>query len=101
MSVFDIIDDASSQIQLLINDQFVKMNAGDCELDSRSGTVFVSQDCIVIHKSNRRTLDYYGGFEYVDEDCVTVVDEWVVYDVESERVQRAIEAAVENGRNVT
>lgn len=50
-----------------------------------------NEDVLVIHVTNRRNLDYYGGFEYVDSDHVLVVGEYVVYSGESNRVREVLD----------
>lgn len=41
--------------------------------------LFYGEDFLMIHHRHRRNLDYYGGFEYVDPECVTTLGEYVVY----------------------
>jgi methionine synthase II (cobalamin-independent) len=58
-------------------------------LDWRSTprTLYIGSDVIVIDLESKRKLDYYGGFEYVDEDYVKVVGSYVIYSTEHNRVQ--------------
>lgn len=56
-------------------------------LDPRSCyRVWASEDAIAIPVSQRRSMDYYGGFEYVDTDYVHVLGDYVFYMADDDRV---------------
>lgn len=58
-----------------------------CGLDRRSaGTLFIGDDYVAVAKSSDRTLQYYGGFEYVDKEYRTELGGYVFYSTEDERV---------------
>jgi len=59
-------------------------------LDIRCGTIYLGEDFLAT--KHRRSLDYYGGFEYIEPEYVTVVGEWTLYSIEHGRVLEAIEA---------
>ena len=78
----------NEMVEQLIDDEFRLVKPTEVGLDSRAAyEVFINEDNIAIRKSARRTLDYYGGFEYVDEEHVTVLGEYVFYSADDERVQ--------------
>ena len=78
----------NEMVDQLIDDEFRLVKPTEIGLDSRAAyEVFINEDNIAIRKSNRRTLDYYGGFEYVDEEHVTVLGDYVFYSSDDERVQ--------------
>lgn len=52
-----------------------------------SGEVLVVPD-----GSDIRMLDYYGGFEYVEESCRMQVGSWVVFSNECSRVAQVLDA---------
>lgn len=58
-------------------------------LDDRSSwhDLAVTHDFIAVPADANRTMQYYGGFEYVDSEHVTQLGEWVFYSAESERVR--------------
>ena len=66
--------------------------AAELGLDPRAyyGTLYYSRDGIAI-KGNTRSLDYYGGFEYVEGDDRKEIGSWTVYLSSSERVRRHLE----------
>ena len=78
----------NEMVEQLIDDEFRSVKPTEVGLDSRAAyEVFINEDNIAIRKSNRRSLDYYGGFEYVDEENVTVLGDYVFYSADDERVQ--------------
>ena len=67
------------------------VNADKIGLDRRAGFVLVSREGIVVPERHVRTLEYYGGFEYVDRDCVHKLGNYTFYSRDDERVHEAIE----------
>jgi hypothetical protein len=65
--------------------------ANQLGLDIRCGKVFVSPDCIAIHKANDRAVQYYGGFEYVDKEFRHEMGDFVFYSAEEGRIQGHLE----------
>ena len=75
-------------------EQFVEENCkeGDREqtgLDPRafSGKFWYCYEGIFIFAGSRRSLDYYGGFEYIDSESVKSYGDYVFYSADAERVQ--------------
>ena len=61
-------------------------------LDRRAGySLLVTEDAVIVSAGNRGSLDYYGGFEYVDANCVTVLGSYVVYSAQDERVRQCLD----------
>lgn len=74
----------------------------DLGLDPRAAyELYVSkgeyEGCGVIacKDSNTRTLNYYGGFEYVNPEHVSTFGEWTVYSEEDSRVKSALDVYFE------
>lgn len=59
--------------------------------ESRVGKVYISADAMAIHINNRRNLEFYGEFEYIDEEHKTRVGDYIFYSGESERVRACLE----------
>lgn len=72
-------------------DKEERVCASDLGLDSRCGKVWVTDEAIIVHFHDKRAIEYYGGFEYVDSSCVCVFSTYVVYSSEDERVQEALD----------
>ena len=78
----------NEMVEQLIDDEFRLVKPTEVGLDNRSAyQLFINEDYIAVRKSDRRSLDYYGGFEYVDEEHVTVLGDMVFYSADDERVQ--------------
>lgn len=60
------------------------------------GTFWYNYDAIIIVKGNERSLNYYGGFEYIDADYIREYGNYVVYSAEADRVQEVLENLMEN-----
>lgn len=73
--------------------QMSEVQARELGLDPRSfwGYAYVDETAIVVNKEQARTLDYYGGFEYVNKDYRREVGDYVFYLAEDDRVRRHIE----------
>lgn len=68
-----------------------------CGLDNRSGyRLFISDEGIAVSKANDRSLQYYGGFEYVEKECRIEIGEYVFYTNEDDRVQGHIDSYYDN-----
>ena len=77
--------------QYLEDSDAVRVSAEAVGLDHRAGYVFVSTEegWIAAVAGNVRSLEYYGGFEYVDDKLS--VGEMTFYSNDSRRVADAIE----------
>ena len=83
-----IMNVMNGMVENFIDDKFRLVTPKEIGLDGRSSyQLFINEDYIAVSKGNRRTLDYYGGFEYVDEEHVTVLGHYVFYSSDDERVQ--------------
>jgi hypothetical protein len=63
-------------------------------LDERCGNLYMGEDFIAVNIPRDRTLQYYGGFEYVDTDCRMVIGDYVFYSSDADRVQDAMDEAL-------
>ena len=93
-----IIDEAVSEFQHALH-ELPYVRADKLGLDRRCGSVYVSEmeSLIVVENSNVRSLEYYGGFEYVNDEAKQGFGEWTIYcGYENERVQTAINLFKEN-----
>jgi len=82
-------------------EQFIEENCkvGDRDrtgLDPRAfGKFHYCHEGIFIDGSNERSLNYYGGFEYIDSDLVKHYGDYVFYSAEADRVQEVLENLME------
>jgi hypothetical protein len=90
MNMYDLVDQANDLAAKFIR-TMEYVPADQLGLDERCGFVLVGEDCVGVNKSGKRSLEYYGGFEYVDKDCVFEIGEFTFYYDVSERVADCLE----------
>ena len=90
MNLFKLIDEVTELTDNYIG-TMTKVPAEKLGLDNRSGSLFVSPDCIAVYKGNDRSLQYYGGFEYVDKEFRHEMGDYVFYGSEDNRVRDCLD----------
>lgn len=86
-NVWTLVDEVSRTVEKFIDNHMTKTNAESLGLDPRAGySLFVNGECIAVRAYNDRLLQYYGGFEYIDQEDRREVGDWVFYMSESDRV---------------
>jgi hypothetical protein len=102
-NVYGLIDTVTNTVDNFVFNHMTKTKAENLGLDNRAGyTLYVNDDCIAVSKVNDRSLQYYGGFEYIDESDRAELGEWVFYMSESDRVSECLDTfyTVESGEGV-
>ena len=84
------------QIKRLVDEYFEaseaqRISAEAVGLDHRAGYVFISTEEGWIASRNTRSLEYYGGFEYIGDEYRVTVGEITFYSSDHSRVADAIE----------
>ena len=77
--------------QYLEDSEAVRVSAEAVGLDHRAGYLFISTEEGWIASRNTRSLEYYGGFEYIGEEYRVTVGEITFYSDDHSRVWDAIE----------
>lgn len=90
MNTLNDFQDALAELEESISNSVTSHHPTAAGLDSRCGTIYRGEDFLAT--KHRRSLDYYGGFEYIDPEYITVIGEWTLYSIEHDRVLEAIEA---------
>jgi hypothetical protein len=91
-SVYDMTEAIVEVVERNVRDNFEMVSADKLGLDIRAGyKMFVNEDAIAVAKHNDRTLQYYGGFEYVDSEYRVEMGDFVFYMCDDERVRGHIE----------
>ena len=98
-SIFDLVDMVQESAYLLVRDMD-RENASHFGLDYRAGSLYVNKECIVVDKQYDRSLQYYGGFEYVDSEYRVMMGDYVIYLRDDGRVNDAIETYYKNDRQI-
>ena len=90
--LYELMNEINAKVEQIIDEEFQLAKPTDLGLDSRAGyTLFINEEYIAVSESNRRSLDYYGGFEYVDKENVIVLGDYVFYSTDEERVQNHLD----------
>jgi len=81
----DIIQKTNQAMVLELEECFTAVNPSQLGLDERSALwIYISDEGIVVHKSDDGMLNYYGGFEYVDKKNRYELGVWVFYSRQDE-----------------
>jgi hypothetical protein len=92
---FDDTHDMLDAIETVVQRHVQRMQEvlpEDLGLDRRAGyRLYVDRDFIVCSAGNDRSLQYYGGFEYVDKECRREAGDWVFYSRDDSRVEGHLE----------
>lgn len=89
MDTWNQIENALCELEDRVEEALTPVNASECGLDPRCGPLFRGQDFLATR--NRSSLDYYGGFEYVDSEYIRSVGHWTLYSSEHDRIACALE----------
>jgi len=91
----DVIYDAEKAVAEYLQENGARVSAREVGLDLRAGRLYVTEDAIVV-QGHTGSLEYYGGFEYVDADYKTQVGEYTIYYADDERVAGCLEIYNDN-----
>ena len=86
-------------MQYLEESDTVYVRADDLGLDYRCGSVHVSVNEDFIAVNSTYSIEYYGGFEYINSDYKTTIGHITFYSGEHSRVRDAIDYYKENTEN--
>lgn len=94
MNILDMIDDAVSSIADKLDEEWTACSARELGLDPRADVsqMWASREGIAT-RGNIRSLEYYGGFEYIykyNGDSVYKLMDLTIFTPESERVRRCL-----------
>lgn len=89
-SIFCIIDEVNDFMNQVVG-RMDHVPASELGLDSRCGMLYVSDTHIVVDLGRDRTLQYYGGFEYVDSEYRTEMGDYVFYSYDDSRVNEHLQ----------
>lgn len=96
MEFYEMIAEVEGKVAEFI-DTATRINPEICGLDRRAGfNIFITEDVIACRRSDDKSLQYYGGFEYVQDEFRSVLGDYVFYDGQDERVQEHIQKWIES-----
>ena len=78
-SILDVMDEITYGLERYVAGM-ERISADKLGLDIRCGRVYIDRAERVIVSDSARSLDYYGGFEYIKEgEGRTTIGEYVIY----------------------
>ena len=78
-SILDVMDEITYGVERYVAGM-ERVSADKLGLDIRCGSVYIDRAERVIVSGNARSLDYYGGFEYIKEgEGRTTIGDYVIY----------------------
>lgn len=89
MELYELFETIELSVERHINSnmQQIYPTRDNIGLNPRSAsTLYISEDAIAVNKHQDRTLQYYGGFEYVDKEFRKELGEYVFYLAGDDRV---------------
>lgn len=97
MSINDMLDDIASTVSNFVLSEMTPVYADrSIGLDMRCGPVYINEDCIAVDTFRAGSLEYYGGFEYVDKEYRHEAGGYIFYLAEDDRVRGHIERWIES-----
>lgn len=92
MSVNDLLDDIASTVEAFVIGNMTPVHADrKIGLDMRCGPIYINEDCIAVDTFRAGSLEYYGGFEYVDKEYRHEAGGYIFYLGEDSRVRDHID----------
>jgi hypothetical protein len=94
-STLDMIDAVNEVVERNIRNNFEQVPASDIGLDIRCGRVMidVNDQVIAVPNHNIRSIDYYGGFEYVKEgEGRVTVGDYTFFTADNDRINDCFDA---------
>lgn len=86
MRADEFISRVNTEAQAFVQ-SLTPVKAKQLGLDARAGyQLYIGDDVIAVDRDQDRSLQYYGGFEYVDKNYRTEVGDFVFYSSGDERV---------------
>lgn len=90
-SVDEIISAVTDVVDAYVTAHMTKVAPEDLGLDRRcSAFIYLDDSWIAVPLHSQQRMEYYGGFEYVDRDCVRTLGDYVFYSAEHSRVEDII-----------
>jgi hypothetical protein len=95
-NMLDLLDEVQDVTERMVAGMR-RVSATELGLDVRCGRAYVddNMEYIVVDTGNARSYNYYGGFEYIDDEDKRTVGDYVIYLNTSERVSDALECLME------
>lgn len=97
MSVYDLIEEFEDEFTNKVS-KMERYSPEQLGLDSRCWVKFYipkEKDCLIV-QGKTNTLDYYGGFEYIDAEYIKRIGGYTIYSTDCQRVQDCLDYVFDN-----
>lgn len=95
MNLDKLISEVNEVTKRFISENMEKVDAMSLRLDPRSASrLYVNTECIAVEVRYDSSLQYYGGFEYIDKEQRIQIGEYVFYATEPENYDSEYEGRV-------
>lgn len=92
MSTFEFLYDMDDKVFDYVKTNMTETHVDKLGLDIRAGGyVWVDEDTIAVSKTRDGSLQYYGGFEYIDKTYRREFGDYVFYLGDDNRVRDALD----------
>ena len=93
-SIYELNDDIAKKVQAFIDEHGQEVEPESVGLDTRVGTLIVIEnEGVMVEKHRANDIEYYGGFEYIDDEDKSEVGDYVLYSIEASRVEKILDLA--------
>jgi len=87
MQLLDLLDDIDDTVSSYVKENATPVKPSALGLDERCYTTLYCSSEFIAVKGPTRNLDYYGGFEYIDDEDRRQTGSYTFYLSSSERVR--------------
>lgn len=91
MLTMEFIDNINCKVEAFVRNNTDSITPDNAGLDNRCGMLYINEDAIIVNKQNDSRLQYYGGFQYVDNEYRIELGDYILYLAEDSRVSEHIE----------
>lgn len=89
--MLQLINEINQRVEVYVGG-LTEVRGSDLGLDDRIGRVYTDGfEGIVVHKEADRRLQYYGGFEYVDQYYRQELGDYVFYTAGDDRIDECLD----------
>ena len=95
--VNDFIEEINDKVERFVMNNFECVTADFCVTADKCGldiravySLYVNEEAIAVRFNELGTLNYYGGFEYVDKEFVNTIGDFTFFMADDDRVRDCI-----------
>ena len=94
------LDTAINEVRMIADELISSLRQVKPEelgLDPRAGyTMYATEGAVAVRTYDIRSLNYYGGFEYVDAESIKVIGDYTFFMADDSRIQECLDCLEDN-----